>query len=111
MGSFRLFALADPVAEPVPVGSQRWRFPCPRPRRAGSSLPVAYSPLWVARGDGAPLPLRRDERGLLAVALVAPLSAVELEHRAGAAEWAGGALSVAAGLVLLGVWWRRASRA
>ena len=42
------------------------------------------------------------------MALAAPLSPVELEHRAGAAEWAGGALSLGTGLALLAVWWRRA---
>jgi hypothetical protein len=37
---------------------------------------------------------------------------VELEHRAGAAEWAGVALSLGAvGALLLGAWWRRAPRA
>lgn len=111
MGSFRLFALADPDAEPVPVGFQRWRVPLPGSAPGWASLPVAYSPLWLARGDGARLPVRRDERGLLAVALVAGVAAVEIEHRAGGAEWAGGALSVVAGLVLLGGWWSRASRA
>ncbi len=80
--------------------------------RAGlASLPVAYSPLWLARGDGAPLAVRRDERGLLEVALVAGASSVEIEHRAGGAEWAGVALSLVAVLVLLAGWWRRASRA
>ena len=111
MGSFRLFALVDPVAEPVPVGLQRWRVPLPGPAPGWQSLPVAYSPLWLARGDGAPLAVRRDERGLLAVALVAGASSVEIEHRAGGAEWAGGALSLVAVLVLLAGWWRRASRA
>jgi hypothetical protein len=39
---------------------------------------------------------RRDARGLLEVALPAPAPEVELEHRAGAAEWAGAALSLVA---------------
>jgi hypothetical protein len=111
MGSFRLFALADAVAEPVPIGTQRWRISLPASAPGWVSLPIAYSPLWRARGEGAPLAVRRDERGLLAVMLVAPVSSVELEHRAGPAEWAGGALSLGAVLALLAVWWRRASRA
>jgi hypothetical protein len=74
------------------------------------ALPIAYSPLWVARADGAPLAVRRDERGLLEVALVAPASSVELEHRAGLVEWVGVGLSLGAGLSLLVAWWRRAPR-
>jgi hypothetical protein len=75
------------------------------------ALPIAYSPLWVAHADGAALAVRRDERGLLEVALGAPGSSVDLEHRAGVAEWTGIALSLATGLVLLAVRWRRAPRA
>ncbi len=111
IGSFRLFALAEGAAEPVPLEAQRWRIPLPAAGPGWVSLPIAYSPLWVARADGAPLAVRRDERGLLEVDLVAPASSVELEHRAGAAEWAGVALSLGALLVLLAVWWRRVSPA
>jgi hypothetical protein len=111
IGSFRLFALGDGVAEPMPVGTQRWRIALSPSAPGWVSLPIAYSPLWRARGDGATVAVRRDERGLLAVALAASVSSVELEHRPGAAEWAGGALSLGAVLVLLAVWWRRASRA
>jgi hypothetical protein len=111
IGSFRLFALADAAAEPEPIGTQRWRISLPAFSPGWLSLPMAYSPLWLARGDGAPLAIRRDELGLLAVALIAPVSSVELEHRAGVAEWAGGAVSLGAALALLALWWRRASRA
>ncbi len=111
IGSFRLFALTDPVVEPVPIGPQRWRIAVASASPGWVSLPIAYSPLWVATGAGAPLAVRRDEQGLLAVALAASLSSVELEHRAGAAEWAGGALSLGTGLALLAIWWRRATRA
>ena len=111
IGSFRLFALADPVAEPIAMGDQRWRIALPASGPGWVSLPIAYSPLWLARADGRGLMVRRDERGLLAVALVAATSSVELEHRAGVAEWAGAALSLGALLALLAVWWRRASRA
>lgn len=110
IGSFRLFALADPVPEPVPIGAQRWRISVTAVSSGWASLPVAYSPLWLASGDGTPLVVRRDERGLLEVAVKAPVSAVELEHRAGTAEWAGGALSLGAAIVLLALWWRRAAR-
>jgi uncharacterized membrane protein YfhO len=103
--------MADGAAEPVPTGDQRWRIPLPPTAPGWVSLPIAYSPLWVARADGAPLAVRRDERGLLEVALVAAASSVELEHRAGTAEWAGVAVSLGAVLALLAVWWRRAPRA
>ncbi|MFI5327824.1 MAG: hypothetical protein ACHQ7H_16445, partial [Candidatus Rokuibacteriota bacterium] len=110
IGSFRLFAMADAVAEPVPIGIQRWRISLPASASGWVPLPIAYSPLWRARANDAPLAVRRDERGLLAVALVAPTSSVELEHRPGAAEWAGIMVSLVAVLALLAVWWRRASR-
>ena len=111
IGSFRLYALAGSAAGPVPIGTQRWRISLPASGPGWVSLPIAYSPLWVARAAGAPLAVRRDDRGLLEVALVAPASSVELEHRAGVAEWAGAALSLGAVLVLLAAWWRRARRA
>jgi hypothetical protein len=101
----------DGGAEPVPIGDQRWRFSLPAPAVGWVSLPIAYSPLWVARADGVPLAVRPDERGLLEVALVAAGSSVDLEHRAGVAEWAGVAISLGTALVLLAVWWRRVARA
>ena len=111
IGSFRLFTTAAGAAEPVPIGEQRWRISLPTAPPGWVSLPIAYSPLWVARADGVPLVVRRDERGLLEVALIAAASSVELEHRAGAAEWAGVAVSLGAVLALLAVWWRRTPRA
>jgi hypothetical protein len=110
IGSFSLFVMAEGGVEPVPIGAQRWRVSLPAAAPGWVSLPVAYSPLWVARAGGAPLAVRRNERGLVEVALVAPGSSVELEHRAGFAEWAGVALSLAA-VLLLAVCWRRARRA
>ena len=111
IGSFRLFAIADAPGLPIQTGDQRWRIPVPTAARGWVALPIAYSPLWVAHADGAALAVRRDERGLLEVALGAPGSSVDLEHRAGVAEWTGIALSLATGLVLLAVRWRRAPRA
>ena len=111
IGSFRLFAVAVGAAEPVSIGAQRWRIALAPAAPGWVSLPIAYSPLWVVRADGVSLAARRDERGLLEVALVAPVSSVELEHRAGVAEWAGVALSLGAGLLLLAVWWRWAPSA
>jgi hypothetical protein len=83
----------------VPSAGPGWR-----------SLPIAYSPLWIARGAGQALDTRRGEDGLLEVALAAPLTSVELEHRPGAAEWAGLALSLAT-LLALSAWGVRMRRA
>jgi len=110
IGSFRLFAMAAGGVEPVPVGPQRWRVSPPPGATGWVSLPIAYSPLWVARAAGASLAFRRDQRGLLEVALVTPGSPVELEHRPGAAEWAGVALSLGT-ILLLAAWWWRLTRA
>jgi hypothetical protein len=98
--------MAEGGVEPVPAGPQRWRVSPPAGATGWVSLPIAYSPLWAARAAGGPLPFRRDQRGLLEVALVTPGSPVELEHRAGAAEWAGVALSLSAILLLAAGWWR-----
>jgi len=111
IGSFRLFAVAVGAAEPVSIGAQRWRIALAPAAPGWVSLPIAYSPLWVVRADGVSLAARRDERGLLEVALVAPVSSVELEHRAGVAEWAGVALSLGAGLVRLAGGGRGGARA
>ncbi|MGH7385187.1 MAG: hypothetical protein ACREKG_08375, partial [Candidatus Rokuibacteriota bacterium] len=110
IGPFSLFAMADGGTELVATGAQRWQVSVPVPSAGWVSLPIAYSPLWVARAGGRPLAMRVGERGLLDVALAAPTSAVQLEHRPGAAEWAGGVWSlVAAGA--LGLWWLRTRRA
>jgi hypothetical protein len=111
IGSFRLFATVRAEDGPVPLGGQRWRIALPAASTGWAALPIAYSPLWAAHADGAPLAARRDSRGLLEVALVAPASSVEIEHRPGVAEWAGVALSLGAVLVLIAVWWRRTARA
>jgi hypothetical protein len=59
-----------------------------------AGLAIAYSPLWVARAGGTRIPTRRDALGLLEVMPPAGTAVVELEHRAGAAEWAGVAVSL-----------------
>jgi hypothetical protein len=93
IGSFRLFTLAGAAPEPEPAGAQRWRIALPAPASGWTQISMAYSPLWLARADGVALRTRRDDLGLLEVALPNPATAVELEHRAGPTEWTGLALS------------------
>ena len=62
---------------------------------------LAYSPLWRAESGGTPLPVRRDESGMLEVAAPAGTGEVLLHHRPGGPERAGGMLSLASALLLL----------
>jgi hypothetical protein len=66
------------------------------------SLPIAYSPLWVARAGERAVPLRRDDLGLVEVAPPPGATEVELEQRPGPAEWAGVAVSLLA-VAMLGL--------
>jgi hypothetical protein len=98
IGPFIIFVGAVPVAAlPESVGPQRFRVVVGSREADGfTPLPIAYSPLWVARTDGVRRAVRRDELGLLEVSLPRDAATVDLEHRPGAAEWAGvavGALS------------------
>jgi uncharacterized membrane protein YfhO len=83
----------------VPPGTSGW-----------AGLAIAYSPLWVARAGGARIPTRRDALGLLEVMAPTGTSAVELEHRPGAIEWAGAAVSLLS-LAALGLGSLRRARA
>jgi hypothetical protein len=110
IGPFDVFVFRAPRDEPTPIGPQRWRVAVSPGAGGWSRLAIAYSPLWVARADGARIPSRRDALGLLEVSPPAGTAVVELEHRPAAAEWAGvvvSALSVVA-LGLAGL--RRARR-
>src|ERR1700730_17317825 len=89
IGSFNVFVFRDSREEPTSIGPQRWQVPAPPGDPGGAGLATAYSPLWVARAGGARIPARRDALGLLEVMPPAGTTTVELEHRAGAAEWAG----------------------
>jgi hypothetical protein len=110
IGPFTLFTLTGAAPEPAATGPQRWRVALPAPSTGWRPLAIAYSPLWVARANGRVLGIRPDARGLLEVALPAPAETVELEHRPGAAEWAGLALSLSSAGAL-GLWrLRRAGR-
>jgi hypothetical protein len=99
IGPFDVFVFRNPRDEPTPIGPQRWRVAAPPAADGWSQIAIAYSPLWVARADGARIPSRRDALGLLEVSPPAGSAVVELEHRPGAAEWTGvvvSALSVVA---------------
>jgi hypothetical protein len=105
IGSFIVFSLAPSLGEPEPIGFQRWRVPVLSEAREGwAPLSIAYSPLWVARAGGMAGPVRRDDLGLVEVAVPPGTTQVEMEHRPGAVEWGGaglGLLSVAALLALI----------
>ena len=95
-----VFVFGAPRAEPIPAGFQRWRVPLPPGAGPWVPLPIAYSPLWMARAGERAVPLRRDALGLVEASPPAGAAEVELEQRAGAAEWAGVAVSVLAAAAL-----------
>jgi len=109
-GSFNVFVFRAARDEFVSIGLQRWRVAVPPTSSGWAGLAVAYSPLWVARAGGARIPVRRDALGLLEVMPPAGTTAVELEHRAGVAEWAGGVVSLLS-LAALGLLSLRRARA
>jgi hypothetical protein len=95
IGSFNVFVAREPRPEPTATGPQRWRVEVPPARAPGwLPVPIAYSPLWVARTGQARLGVRPDDLGLLEVELPPGTASVELEHRPGVAEWAGVGLSL-----------------
>jgi hypothetical protein len=110
IGPFKVFVSGEAHPEPVPIGFQRWRIDLPAPPSNWVRVPVAYSPLWVARAGGGPVPLRRDALGLVEVAVPAGAVSVELTHSPGAVEWAGLGLSLLS-LVGLGFVWATGRRA
>jgi len=89
VGGLLVYVFDTPRAEPVPAGFQRWRVSLPPDGGGRVSLPIAYSPLWVAHVGDRAVPLRRDDLGLVEAAPPPGAAALELEHRAGAAEWGG----------------------
>jgi len=109
IGPFTVFVFA-PRDEPAPAGPQRWRIAAPPAADGWSRLAIAYSPLWVARAGGVRIPARRDALGLLEVSPPAGTTIVELEHRPGAAEWAGVAVT-ALSVVAFGLAGLRRARA
>ncbi|HKW95876.1 MAG TPA: hypothetical protein VJX92_28570, partial [Methylomirabilota bacterium] len=108
IGSFTLFVSRQPAAEPTRIGPQRWRVDTAPATSGWTELSLAYSPLWVARVDGRRIPVRRDGLGLVEVEAPAGSTAVELEHRAGAAERTGVGVSLLSGTAILALGLRRA---
>jgi hypothetical protein len=94
IGPFDVFVFDVPRDQPAPIGSQRWRVAVAPAPSGWAPLAIAYSPLWMARAGGARIPARRDGLGLLEVRPPAGTAVVELEHHAGAAEWAGAGMSL-----------------
>jgi hypothetical protein len=95
IGSFNVFITGEARSEPTAAGPQRWRVDVPAAQAPGwLPVPIAYSPLWVARTGGTRLGVRADDLGLLEVELPPGATSVELEHRPGVAEWAGVGLSL-----------------
>ncbi len=95
IGSFNVFITGEPRSEPTAAGPQRWRVDVPTAQAPGwLPVPIAYSPLWIARTGGTRLGVRADDLGLLEVELPPGATSVELEHRPGVAEWAGVGLSL-----------------
>ena len=103
IGPFILFDLPPAPGGPEAAAFQRWRFPVVSgPTGGWVELSAAYSPLWVARAGGRAVPIRRDDLGLVEVAIPTGVTEVELEHGPGAAEWIGVGVSVASlGLLAL----------
>ncbi|HEX7788219.1 MAG TPA: hypothetical protein VF653_18515, partial [Methylomirabilota bacterium] len=103
IGPFILFDLPPAPGGPEAAAFQRWRFPVVSGATGGwVELSAAYSPLWVARAGGRAVPIRRDDLGLVEVAIPTGVTEVELEHGPGAAEWIGVGVSVASlGLLAL----------
>jgi len=109
VGSFIVFFLAESRTGPEPIGSQRWRVPVASEAIGGwAPLSIAYSPLWIVRAGAMAVPVRRSDLGLVEVAVRPGTTEVEMEHRPGAAEWAGVGLSVLSMALLASIGVRRA---
>ena len=101
IGPFSVYLARGPGALPQPAGPQSWRLSLAPDQSGWVAAGLAYSPLWRAESGGKPLPVRRDESGMLEVAAPAGAGEVLLHHRSGGAERAGGMLSLASALLLV----------
>ncbi len=106
IGFFRVFLSQAPRAIPEPLGPQGWRLPAASHSAAWLKTGMAWSPLWRADSAGKRLAVRRDGFGMLEVEASSGARPITIEHRPGAAELGGLALSFAAAIALL-IAWRR----
>jgi hypothetical protein len=109
IGFFKVYPSRAPRPIPEPSGPQAWRMrPAAHP---GGWLKsgMAWSPLWQAYSAGNRLAVRRDGFGMLEVDAPPGSQLISIEHRPGAAELGGLALSFAASIVLLIAWRRQRS--
>jgi hypothetical protein len=111
LGPFLLWSSQDPRPLPEAAGAQRWRISTSTRSGSWLSTGMAYSPLWRCLAGGRALLTRRSDLGLLEIRIPpGEHETIDLEHRPGAAEWSGLALSVfsLAALVIVGhPLWRR----
>lgn len=100
IGPFRVYAARAARSLPEPVGPQVWRAAHTDEVGGWIVAGFAYSPLWHAEAGGRPVPTRRSATGMLEVETPGGDVRIMLSHRPGAAEMSGGALSIAAAILL-----------
>ncbi len=100
IGPFRVYPARTARPLPEPAGPQTWKLASPHSERSWILAGFAYSPLWRAEAGGRRLPTRRDTAGMLEVEAPGGSGEIALYHRAGAAEMAGGVLSIASAILL-----------
>ncbi len=111
IGRFNLFLARESKPLPAPAGAQQWQLAMPSHPGGWLQTGMAWSPLWRAESGGRALPVRRDELGLLEVeAPAGPPLTVRLEHRPGAAEYAGLLFTGLSAAALVAAWRRRRDR-
>ena len=111
IGRFNLFLARKPKPLPAPAGAQQWQLAMPSHPGGWLQTGMAWSPLWRAESGGLLLPVRPDELGLLEVeALAGSTLTVSLEHRPGAAEYAGLLFTGLSAAALVAAWPRRRGR-
>lgn len=103
--------IKDGLAMPEPLAQRRFRITLPEHPGGWAPVGMAYYPLWEAEWVNGPLPLRRDQWGLMEVeAPPGRRVQVDLTYREGPWERIG---MVVSGLALIlwiaTIWWMRGS--
>jgi hypothetical protein len=101
IGFFRVFRSRVPRSIPERSGPQAWRISAASHSAGWLKAGMAWSPLWRADSAGRRLAVRRDSFGMLEVDAPPGARLITIEHRPGAAELGGLALSFAAAIALL----------